>query len=101
MKHPAYISKNISWWLISIPFISIEGAEVAIKHSLLLLVLNFVYYLRAKTEERHLSLDPVYVQYATAMNERGIFRKLYRLFPFLKYDVTQYIENGKIKKLYF
>ena len=101
MKHPAYISKNISWWLISIPFISYEGFDVAIKHSLLLLLLNVIYYLRAKTEERHLSLDPVYVQYATAMNERGIFKNLYRLLPFLKYDVNRYVVNGELKKLYF
>jgi hypothetical protein len=85
MKHPAYISKNISWWLISIPFISSEGFGVAIKHCLLLLALNFIYYVRARTEERHLSLDPLYVQYATAMNERGIFKRLYKIFPFLKY----------------
>ena len=101
MKHPAYISKNISWWLISIPFISYEGFDVAIKHSLLLLLLNVIYYLRAKTEERHLSLDPVYVQYATAMNERGIFKNIYRLLPFLKYDANRYVENGELKKLYF
>jgi len=101
MKHPAYISKNISWWMISVPFISLESPEMAIKHSLLLIFLNLVYYLRARTEERHLSLDPVYVEYATAMNEKGIFRKLYKQFPFLKYDVNNYIENGKLKKLYF
>ncbi len=101
MKHPAYISKNLSWWLISIPFISSEGFDVALKHSLLLLFLNIIYYIRAKTEERHLSLDPVYVQYATSMNELGIFKKLYKIFPFLKYDVNQYIENGRIKKLFF
>jgi protein-S-isoprenylcysteine O-methyltransferase Ste14 len=101
MKHPAYLSKNLSWWLISVPFISMERADLAIKHCLLLIILNIVYYLRARTEERHLSLDPVYVEYGTAMNEKGIFRKLYKILPFLKYDVNNYIENGKIKKLYF
>jgi hypothetical protein len=101
MKHPAYISKNISWWLISIPFISFEGTDVALKHSILLIILNIVYYLRAKTEERHLSLDPVYVEYATAMNEKGMFKRLYKILPFLRYDVNNYIENGKIKKLFF
>jgi protein-S-isoprenylcysteine O-methyltransferase Ste14 len=101
MKHPAYISKNISWWLISIPFISGEGPGVALRHSLLLLAVNFIYYLRARTEERHLSLDPVYVKYATALNDKGIFRGLYRFFPFLKYDVNNYIENGTLKKMLF
>jgi protein-S-isoprenylcysteine O-methyltransferase Ste14 len=101
LKHPAYICKNLSWWLISLPFISNEGVGNAIKHSLLLLLLNTIYYFRAITEERHLSLDPVYVQYATALNDKGIFRKLYKVAPFLKYDVNKYIEKGKIKKLYF
>lgn len=101
MKHPAYVSKNIAWWLISVPFISTEGFDVALKHCLLLLMLNFIYYLRAISEERHLSLDPVYVKYATAMNERGLFKKLYKVFPFMKYDVNRYVENGKLKKLYF
>ncbi len=101
MKHPAYISKNLSWWLISVPFISSAGIGDALRHSLLLVILNIIYYLRAKTEERHLSLDPVYVEYATAMNEKGLFKKLYKVLPFLKYDVNNYIENGKIKKLFF
>ncbi len=37
-------------------------------------MLNAIYYLRAKTEERHLSLDPVYVQYARWIDAHGIFR---------------------------
>lgn len=101
MKHPAYISKNIAWWLISVPFLSQAGVPEAIRLSLLLLALNFIYYLRARTEERHLSLDPVYIQYAGAMNDRGIFSKLYRVLPFLKYDVNQYIKDGKVKKMFF
>ncbi len=99
MKHPAYISKNIAWWLISVPFISNAGIWQAINHSLLLLGLNAIYYLRAITEERHLSLDPVYVKYAMAMNERGIFSWLYKIFPALKYDVNKYIHNGTYKSI--
>ena len=101
VKHPAYIAKNIAWWMISLPFLSNESWEKAVQHSLLLLALNIIYYLRAVTEERHLSLDPVYVEYANAMNEKGIFRGLYGVFPFLKYNVGNYIENGKIRKLFF
>ena len=90
MRHPAYVSKNLSWWLVSVPFISIESPYAAIKHCLLLLLVNFIYFMRAKTEERHLSQDPTYVQYATAMNERGIFKGLFKIFPFLKYDASKY-----------
>jgi isoprenylcysteine carboxyl methyltransferase (ICMT) family protein YpbQ len=101
MKHPAYVSKNLAWWLISVPFLSQSGIPDAIRHSLLLLALNLIYYLRARTEERHLSLDAVYIQYGTSMNERGIFSGLYRVVPFLKYDVNQYIKDGKVRKMLF
>jgi isoprenylcysteine carboxyl methyltransferase (ICMT) family protein YpbQ len=101
MKHPAYISKNIAWWLISVPFLSQEGPSEALRHSLLLLALNFIYFLRARTEERHLSLDPVYVQYANSMNERSIFKRLFRILPFLRYNVDHYIKDGRIRKMFF
>ena len=51
----------------------------------LLLGLNIIYYLRARTEERHLSRYPEYVAYALEMNERSIFRWCAKLLPFLKY----------------
>ena len=75
-KHPAYISKNLSWWLISIPFVVQESLENSLRHSLLLLGVNGIYWLRAKTEERHLSKDPTYRQYAEWINLYGIFRWL-------------------------
>ncbi|MGE3623383.1 MAG: isoprenylcysteine carboxylmethyltransferase family protein [Bdellovibrionales bacterium] len=77
VKHPAYLSKNLSWWLISMPFIAHNGnASECLRHSALLLMLNFVYYMRAKTEERHLSRDPVYVQYSAWIKENGLFGKI-------------------------
>jgi Isoprenylcysteine carboxyl methyltransferase (ICMT) family len=86
-KHPAYVSKNISWWLISIPFIAHPGATwtTMVQGTLLLLGLNGVYYLRARTEERHLSSDPRYVEYALAMNEHSIFVTVAKVLPFLRY----------------
>lgn len=83
-KHPAYVTKNISWWLISVPFAVQGGAEQA-RHMLMLLCLNAVYFMRARTEERHLSRDPEYVAYALWMNDHGLFRALGRWFPFLRY----------------
>lgn len=72
LKHPAYVSKNISWWLISVPFISNRGLSDAIKNCLLLFCVNLIYYLRAKTEEAHLGLDPVYQNYQKHMKENSI-----------------------------
>lgn len=79
-KHPAYISKNLSWWLISVPWLSSEGCDTAIRHCLSLLLLNMVYFLRAKTEERHLSRDAEYRQYADWIQCHGIFARFRRLF---------------------
>ena len=83
-KHPAYVFKNISWWLVSVPFMS-TSPIMAIKLSFLLLGNNIIYYLRAKTEERHLSHYPEYVKYALKMNDKSIFRWVARVLPFLKY----------------
>ena len=58
---------------------------MAVKLSLLLLLNNVIYYLRARTEERHLSHYPEYVAYALEMNEKSIFRWVAKLMPFLKY----------------
>lgn len=70
-KHPAYISKNLSWWLISVPFVSAVGTGDAVRMCLMLLIVNGIYYLRAVTEERHLSSDPVYRQYAAWIAQHG------------------------------
>ena len=83
-KHPAYIFKNISWWFISMPFISSNPLS-AIKLSLLLFGVNIIYYLRAKTEEKHLSHYPEYVEYALEMNNKSIFRWVAKILPSLKY----------------
>jgi protein-S-isoprenylcysteine O-methyltransferase Ste14 len=78
-KHPAYLSKNLSWWLISMPFMWRGSVTEALRHSILLLALNGVYYVRAKTEERHLAWDPTYVAYARWIEAHGVLRFLDRL----------------------
>ena len=83
-KHPASVFKAIHWWLLYLPFLTNSGAE-AVRYSVLLLLLNGVYYLRARTEERHLSHYPEYVAYALEMNRKSIFRGVARLLPFLVY----------------
>jgi protein-S-isoprenylcysteine O-methyltransferase Ste14 len=84
-KHPAYVSKNLSWWMASIPFVPHTGWQDALRHSLLLGCVNTIYFLRARTEERHLSRDPTYVAYALWMNDHGTLRFLGRWIPFFKY----------------
>jgi len=77
-KHPAYISKNLSWWMISVPFVSNAGTTVALTHCLALLGVNAIYWVRAKTEERHLMHDPVYRDYAAWIARHGVFARLMR-----------------------
>jgi protein-S-isoprenylcysteine O-methyltransferase Ste14 len=83
-KHPAYIAKNISWWLITLPFIPHHGWATAAKSTLALAGVNAIYFLRARTEERHLSRDPTYVEYALWMNDHGVLRWVNRV-GFLRY----------------
>ena len=88
-KHPAYISKNLSWWMISMPFLTTGHFSEVIRLSGLLLLLNFIYFMRARTEERHLSLDPNYQRYATYIENKGAFRYLGRILPVLKFKQGQ------------
>ena len=83
-KHPAYVAKNLSWWMISIPFMASGGPGEALRHCLLLLGLNLIYVMRAKTEEWHLSRDPDYVAYAVWVDTHGMFRFV-RYLPLMKY----------------
>lgn len=79
-KHPAYICKNLSWWLISVPFVASAGTTTAAVNCLALLGVNGIYWLRAKTEERHLMNDPEYKQYAAWIARNGILGFGRRLF---------------------
>ena len=84
-RHPAYLSKNLSWWLISVPWVSNQSWDAALRNCLALGLINLVYFLRARTEERHLSRDPDYVAYALWINEHGLLSRLGRVLPFLRY----------------
>ncbi len=84
-KHPSYLFKNVSWWLLSVPFVSGDGPAVALQCSVALVGVNALYFVRARAEEQHLGEDPDYVCYALWMNEHGAFAWLGRLVPFLRY----------------
>lgn len=93
-KHPAYVTKNLSWWMISIPFISQAGIGEAVSHCVLLFGVNVIYYLRARTEENHLSNYPEYVTYGEYMNQRGALRFMNKLLPFLVYRPRPSSDGG-------
>jgi protein-S-isoprenylcysteine O-methyltransferase Ste14 len=77
-KHPAYVAKNLMWWLVHVPFLGAASAEEGVRNALLLLTVNVIYLLRARTEERHLMADPAYRAYAAWIAEHGVLERLWR-----------------------
>jgi protein-S-isoprenylcysteine O-methyltransferase Ste14 len=86
VKHPAYLAKNIVFWLTAVPFVPANGIGEAARLCLLLLLVNGIYYLRAKTEERHLRSDPTYVAYESWIAQSGLWARIKR--PLLRYYST-------------
>lgn len=78
VKHPAYLTKNLSWWLMAVPFLSNESYGEALRLSMLLLLVNGLYAVRAITEERHLSWDPEYVAYKEFIRRDGLWARIKR-----------------------
>ena len=73
-RHPAYLSKNLFWWLSTMPFIATSGSLTdEVRNTALLGLISAVYYWRAKTEERHLLAEDVkYRDYSAWMQEEGL-----------------------------
>jgi hypothetical protein len=61
-RHPAYVSKNLYWWLATLPMLSASGVD-SIRNTILLAIVSGIYYWRAKTEEKQLLSDPAYRAY--------------------------------------
>jgi protein-S-isoprenylcysteine O-methyltransferase Ste14 len=57
--HPAYISKNIFWWFQKLPLLNAD----VLGNLIFMVVTNIIYYIRAKTEERHLLQHVEYSRY--------------------------------------
>ena len=79
-RHPAYLAKNAFWWLATLPILTTGTHVDAIRATVLLGVVSGVYYWRAKTEERHLRLDPDYVAYDAWMARNGMVPRLCQRF---------------------
>ncbi|RYY77813.1 MAG: DUF1295 domain-containing protein [Moraxellaceae bacterium] len=62
-RHPAYLFKNLYWWLSLIPILFIAVPEQRFKLFFGLFLVSFVYYCRAKCEEKHLKQFPEYKKY--------------------------------------
>ncbi len=76
IRHPAYASKNFSWWCVMFPVVVYNamytGIGVAAVQIVGLVFMTWLYYMRALTEERHLSVDPYYQEYCRQVKYRFI-----------------------------
>jgi isoprenylcysteine carboxyl methyltransferase (ICMT) family protein YpbQ len=97
-KHPAYVIKSIRWWMVSVPFFAVSFSE-GIRLSILLLLVNLVYTLRSYAEERMLSRDPTYVQYASWIDRHGLLRFLGKRFAIFSYEwrLARWRRQGFVK----
>jgi len=65
IRHPAYATKVLGWWIFMLPVAS--PAAVAS-----VFLWSTIYYLRALTEEDHLSREPEYRAYRLAVKHRFV-----------------------------
>lgn len=76
-KHPAYLSKVTFWWMSGLPFLVTSGKLSDIVRNCVAMVgISAIYYWRAKTEEQHLSADPVYREYQAWIATHGLIARL-------------------------
>lgn len=76
-RHPAYLSKNLFWWLSTLPFLATSSWGDAIRNTAVMACVSGVYYWRARTEERHLGMDPAYQEYSAWMTRRGLIPRFF------------------------
>jgi protein-S-isoprenylcysteine O-methyltransferase Ste14 len=77
VRHPAYVAKNLAWWIGGLPTLYLLGAAGDIRGLLFALVSltgwSLIYVLRALTEERHLLFaDNGYAEYRARVRWRFI-----------------------------
>ena len=76
IRHPAYVCKNMAWWIGSIPLVGVAFARSWLDGLLSLASVagwSLLYVLRALTEEDHLrSVDDEYAAYAAKVRYRFV-----------------------------
>ena len=77
-RHPAYLSKNLFWWISTMPIFATTGSWAdAMRNTALMAIVAGVYYWRAKTEELHLGADPAYRGYSGWMERNGLVPRFF------------------------
>jgi protein-S-isoprenylcysteine O-methyltransferase Ste14 len=81
-KHPAYLSKNVYWWMATMPFLVTNNSFTdMVRNTAIMAAVSGIYYWRARTEEKHLLADPHYKAYAVWMDNNAAIP---RFFQYLK-----------------
>jgi len=76
-RHPAYVSKNLFWWLSTLPFLVTTGSIVdMVRNSATMVIVSAIYFWRGKTEEAHLGTDPAYAAYSDWIRRNGWIDRL-------------------------
>jgi len=70
-RHPAYLSKNLFWWLSGLPFLATTTWVEGLRNAAIMACVSGVYYWRARTEELHLGSDPAYQEYSAWMQRNA------------------------------
>jgi hypothetical protein len=76
-RHPAYLSKNLTMWMIQVPFIA-AAPEQALGNTLALIGVNLIYLMRARCEEASCSGARDYRLYVRYMRRHGPLDRLSR-----------------------
>ena len=82
-RHPAYLSKNLFWWSMTMPFlVTNDSFTDMVRNTVFLACVSGIYYWRARTEEMHLlGEDAKYREYHAWMGRHGpITSRMVRLF---------------------
>ncbi|AMN47809.1 hypothetical protein ACG33_12015 [Steroidobacter denitrificans] len=80
-KHPSYLSKNIFWWLNTVPFYGVLSFSDFAANIGGLSLVSLIYYLRAKTEERHLRRFSEYAAYARRLENTSLWLRVRAWMP--------------------
>ncbi|PRB82660.1 isoprenylcysteine carboxylmethyltransferase family protein [Pseudomonas sp. MYb185] len=78
VRHPAYLSKNLYWWLYLVPFYGVASGYELARNLLGLCFVSLVYFLRAYTEERHLMQFAEYRDYVEHIRNHGLVARVKR-----------------------
>jgi protein-S-isoprenylcysteine O-methyltransferase Ste14 len=84
-KHPIFVVKNIAWLIAFLPFLSGTNLTQSFKFTIAFVIVSIGYIMRCYFEEKFLSEDPTYVQYALYIDRHGLLSFIGKILPFMSF----------------